>query len=241
MAPALYQFTPLSSASSVRLLRLTDPIASQGFTESAGIELFEVPIEDAPAFEAVSYAWDHTDARLPLLCDGKQLEVSPDVLDMIMTLNLISTVRVFWVDAVCIDQSSTLDKNIQVPRMRFIFSKAQMVWVWLGQGTYESRLAFELLVQMNDLRIDKAQNEIHLAESWLDSLPRYQGRSCRTFRQVVGANIHKLRCENAEGSTMLSIQTLLSISFNRHGFVVRGPFRRLHLQKPLDWSVDAPL
>lgn len=176
MASILYQYTPLSSESSIRLLRLKNYIASQGLMHSIEVDLFEVPIEDSPTFEAVSYAWDHTDARATMLCNEKQLQVSPAVVDMLINLHRISTVRVFWVDAVCIDQSSTMDKNIQVPRMRLVFSEAQRVWIWLGQGTYESKLGFDFLVEMDNLRMESATNKTTLAKSRQRSLQQYQGR-----------------------------------------------------------------
>jgi hypothetical protein len=43
---------------------------------------------------------------------------------MISALSRISTIGIFWVDAVCIDQSSVLKKNIQVPCIRNVFSEA---------------------------------------------------------------------------------------------------------------------
>jgi hypothetical protein len=38
----------------------------------------------------------------------------------------------FWIDALCIDQSSNDEKNDQVPRMRDIYEMAYAGFIWLG-------------------------------------------------------------------------------------------------------------
>ncbi|KAF1830283.1 hypothetical protein BDW02DRAFT_507917, partial [Decorospora gaudefroyi] len=45
----------------------------------------------------------------------------------------LSTPCRYWVDALCIDQSSILERNHQVAQMGKIFAGAQRVHVWLGQ------------------------------------------------------------------------------------------------------------
>lgn len=173
MASQPYQYTPLSSESSFRLLRLKETSESQRPFQANEIELFEVSFQDAPAFEAVSYAWGHADTYVSLVCNGQQLSVSSVVLEMIKTLNHISSIGTFWIDALCIDQSSTSDKNIQVPRMRIIYSEALRVWIWLGKGSYETRFALKFLVEL-DARATVHHTEIAL--DWEDSIQTYQGR-----------------------------------------------------------------
>lgn len=177
MALAPYQYTPLSSESSLRLIRLKGTSGLQRLTEAVEIELFEVSLQDAPAFEAVSYAWDHADEGATLMCNGRQLHVSAIVLEIIRTLDRISSIGVFWIDAVCIDQSSTSDKNAQVPRMRIMFSEALRVWIWLGKGSYESRFAMELLVEM-DAKVTAGQ--LRTIDDWESSTRTYRGELWRT-------------------------------------------------------------
>lgn len=44
----------------------------------------------------------------------------------------------FWIDAICIDQSNIAERNHQVSRMREIYSKASLVLVWLGLDCEQS-------------------------------------------------------------------------------------------------------
>jgi hypothetical protein len=43
--------------------------------------------------------------------------------------------RVFWIDAVCIDQASPIEKAAQIPLMGEIYSTASRVLAWLGANT----------------------------------------------------------------------------------------------------------
>ena len=163
--PALADF-------SFRLLRLKEPARSDTSIAALEIELFEAPLADPPAFEAVSYAWDHADAQAVLICNDQQLHVSPAVFDMIGALSRLSMSGVFWIDAVWIDQSSVFDKNIQVPRMRNIFSEAFNVWIWLGQGLPEMKIALDLLVDTN--RLLEESNDV--VRDMVVRIQRYQGK-----------------------------------------------------------------
>jgi hypothetical protein len=44
--------------------------------------------------------------------------------------------RGYWIDALCIDQNNTSEKIHQVAQMGSIFSKAELVHVWLGVYEY---------------------------------------------------------------------------------------------------------
>lgn len=38
----------------------------------------------------------------------------------------------YWIDALCIDQKNDVDRNHQVPQMEQIYSKEELVHIWLG-------------------------------------------------------------------------------------------------------------
>lgn len=51
-------------------------------------------------------------------------------------------------DALCIDQSNIEEKNVQVPLMGRVYSKAVSVLIWLGDTmNYEVRLAAQLITK----------------------------------------------------------------------------------------------
>lgn len=53
--------------------------------------------------------------------------------------------RVFWIDAICINQREEDEKNKQVIRMGDIFHSASRVVVWLGPEAMNSRDAMQTL------------------------------------------------------------------------------------------------
>jgi hypothetical protein len=50
-----------------------------------------------------------------------------------------------WIDAICINQSSVAERELQVKLMRDIYQQADGVVIWLGPKKPKTGLAFELL------------------------------------------------------------------------------------------------
>jgi hypothetical protein len=53
--------------------------------------------------------------------------------------------RRLWIDAICINQSDTLERNHQVKNMRLVYGTASSVVVWLGKATIYSQRGLNLL------------------------------------------------------------------------------------------------
>jgi hypothetical protein len=58
--------------------------------------------------------------------------VAPNVAAAMRQLRSSCTPQVLWIDVICIDQISNVEKNHQVALMGRIYSLAQSVIVWLG-------------------------------------------------------------------------------------------------------------
>jgi hypothetical protein len=96
--------------------------------------LFTSSLENHPEFEALSYVWGDPTVTTTISYDGR---------DMSVTMNLARALerlrhqdkdcsRILWADAICINQSNTAEKNLQVPLMSQIYSGATGVLVWMG-------------------------------------------------------------------------------------------------------------
>jgi len=57
---------------------------------------------------------------------------------MLQYLRQPSRTRKIWVDAICIDQSSTTERNHQVALMGEVYKLAKRVLIWLGEGDAEA-------------------------------------------------------------------------------------------------------
>ena len=58
-------------------------------------------------------------------------------------LRNFSLERIIWVDAICIDQKNTKEKEQQIQFMAKIYSQANRVLVWLGEAADNSDQALE--------------------------------------------------------------------------------------------------
>lgn len=128
-----------------------------------------VSLADSPPYQALSYAWNegqvqhqlvssgsivpkHISAINLISCNGWPLSVSPTLEHALKRirrhwsegrLGAGAVHPALWVDAICIQQSNSVERSRQVSMMGRIYSKAQCVLVWLGedsssQGTWKS-------------------------------------------------------------------------------------------------------
>ena len=160
MAYEPYTYCSLSTPTSFRIISVVpQPTGQVPFT----ISLLETSFENDVSFRAVSYTWDGQCPDSTIICDGKQLDVTLNVLKIlsIVALDVEEGECLLWVDSICIDQSSTSDKNHQVPQMGKIYSRASSVLIWLGEGTYETDIAFDFLngIANTDAELKDIENE----------------------------------------------------------------------------------
>ncbi|KAF2260543.1 hypothetical protein CC78DRAFT_523119 [Lojkania enalia] len=129
----------LSSPRSIRILALMPSPEFQTALETA---LTEVSLDEVTkqgnSYEAVSYCWGSRFGTIPILCDSKQLLVTPNCESALRHLRLKDAIRVLWVDAICIDQEnsapSVKERNAQVALMGEIYRKAARTLCWFGPG-----------------------------------------------------------------------------------------------------------
>lgn len=108
-------------------------------------------------YEALSYVWGPTERKRTIeveLADDLGKAVSMEVTDNLYSalhhLRRESRHRFLWVDAICINQQSTADKNEQVRHMMRIYANADRVVIWLGPHANDSHLAMSMINHMND-------------------------------------------------------------------------------------------
>jgi hypothetical protein len=168
--------------------------------------LVEVLLDEAPAFEALSYCWGEPSPPDAILIrrDGDtgerdSLPITRNCGNALRRLRNATTPRMLWVDAICIDQTRTDDKNAQVPLMGEIYSAAERVLIWLShaQGSARSiRKALKIIRKMPDVATDAFMNDsanssseyekVHLSEQPVRKyeshpLPRSLCSPCHRF------------------------------------------------------------
>ncbi|KAH7380131.1 heterokaryon incompatibility protein-domain-containing protein [Pyrenochaeta sp. MPI-SDFR-AT-0127] len=89
---------------------------------------------DHPAFVALSYAWGQKGRYTDIQLNGVRFPVGYNLWSFLNQMDTSNHYGLYWIDAICIDQSNVLEQNHQVQMMRQIYSSAHSVSVWLGDA-----------------------------------------------------------------------------------------------------------
>lgn len=95
-------------------------------------ELREIPFEDRPTYEALSYAWGGGAKKHKIEVDGGSLEVGQNLFDALCFLRKRQCGGFYWIDALCINQDDVAERNRQLGIMGQIYFRSSMVILWLG-------------------------------------------------------------------------------------------------------------
>ncbi|PWY84033.1 TPR-like protein [Aspergillus eucalypticola CBS 122712] len=137
-----FTYSPLDPSSKcIRLLKLLPSSPS----ETVRCKLHVVDRTCCPSYVALSYTWGSSQNRQLIDLDDMEFHVQGNLWNFLNTMNLCRRWQLFWIDAICIDQSSISERNHQVNMMRDIYAGAELTVVWLGQATDSSDLAIEYI------------------------------------------------------------------------------------------------
>lgn len=119
---------------------------------------------DCPSYEAVSYEWGSANDLQEILLHGQISRVTSNLHSFLThyassntavytkdenSLTQVDRSKWLWVDQICINQSSSCEKNHQVRRMASIFEQADNVIVWLAPASSTSSSAMEALARVH--------------------------------------------------------------------------------------------
>ncbi|KAF1960885.1 HET-domain-containing protein [Byssothecium circinans] len=97
-------------------------------------QLHITTLDEAPQYEAMSYAWGSPSDKKAIICDGRKAKIPTNLRDALQRVRDPLKVKRFWADAICINQSDSKEVGHQVRQMASIYSAAERVIVWLGLG-----------------------------------------------------------------------------------------------------------
>jgi hypothetical protein len=95
-------------------------------------------------YKALSYVWGASDPDAYILIDSKAFWIREYLRHALYRIRRTDRVVRLWTDAICINQKCATEKSVQVQRMGETYAQADEVFIWLGNGSSNSRALAEL-------------------------------------------------------------------------------------------------
>ena len=156
---ASYPYNPLpEDGQSIRLLRLMpgSHIASGVVCEIFHTKIGVPPVE-ATSYEALSYTWGDASHTVDIDLSGNTFPATVNLEAALRCLRGRTEPRVFWVDAVCINQQDPREQGSQVRMMWAIYKAASRVVVWLGPEVGDSATAMDSISRHDAQKKEEAR------------------------------------------------------------------------------------
>ncbi|PVH70976.1 HET-domain-containing protein, partial [Cadophora sp. DSE1049] len=133
-------YSPLTTDSDEIRLLVLQP--SNSLNQTIECTLSIANISSRPTYEALSYMWGPDDLRGSwyIRMNGEHFAIRENLFRALRSLRHGHEPRVLWIDALCINQKSILERGHQVRQMGEVYSTAKQVIVWLGKHQQSSSL-----------------------------------------------------------------------------------------------------
>lgn len=144
-------------------------------TETKEISLSECP--QGQEFVAISYCWGNSNDSVKIICNGCVMTITKSLHDALLRFRSEGK-RVFWADAICINQADDEEKSHQVHLMRRIYEKAHTVAVWPGeQASYSDYVlnlseAFGAALQRTSMDNSRSFKDPDMQKALFKDLPQ---------------------------------------------------------------------
>ncbi|KAF2029507.1 HET-domain-containing protein [Setomelanomma holmii] len=116
------------SKAAVRLVQLLPNLSPAGLIQCV---LMHATVD--AKYLCLSYRWGDPEPSGVILIDSKVFGVRQNLLDFLQMARANGQASImYWIDALCIDQSNAAERAHQVAQMGDIFSQALGVYLWLG-------------------------------------------------------------------------------------------------------------
>lgn len=123
-----YEYSSLQADGFFRLFVLEPGIGEKPLRGS----LRASKLDEAPYFEAISYVWGSCDRCVELICDNKQILITPSLSEVLHRVRFPDRPRTLWTDSVCINQDDLDEKGSQVALMGRIYRRSNRTLICVG-------------------------------------------------------------------------------------------------------------
>lgn len=193
------------------------------FGQHAECEISLWPIDDAPSYYAISYTWGDPADTTEITVNGKPLAVRRNCAYVLQQVFATEASRYYWVDAICIAQTSTQERNHQVGIMGKIYSRAKHVFACVGPHADDSEWLMATLEQQRPILEEIAK--------WGQSIREYHLDVNRDWANPIYRRVwRRLRCRFTMNRSGRLRMTKAFISFMQRPYFTRvWILQELHL------------
>jgi len=144
---ATFKHKPLRGSNEIRLLRVRPRYLSKN--QQMHCDMVHVDLTSPPQYTAISYRWGSAEEKpLFIMIDGAPFPISRSLHTLLLAKRKSRHHVLFWIDAICINQSDDKEKSQQVNLMRRIFEEASSTLGWLGDNPAAGK-AMDLVQRIN--------------------------------------------------------------------------------------------
>jgi hypothetical protein len=199
-------YRPLVEADAIRILALNP--SSTYWAQLRG-SLFETTVSECDSdkidsFNALSYVWGSSTETKRIEINGKAVLITTSLDLALRDLRDTNRILRLWVDALCIDQSNTEERNQQVSLMGNIYATAQHTIIHLGPSSPEAESVlrkFTLKVPTkrqcaHDIHNVSSEEENQLVQDHILSRPWF--RRVWVLQELVLSKDPWIRCGKVE-------------------------------------------
>jgi hypothetical protein len=148
-----FRYEPLDhSHDSFRLCRL---LSGVGDTPIHCELTHETISAQTDCYNALSYTWGSATEQRWIRLNGKPYHVQPSLMHALNAIRRRDEAVTIWIDAICINQGVTSERNHQVAMMGDIYRNAKCVLAWLGPAADDSDAYFDYLESLGTAEGDE--------------------------------------------------------------------------------------
>lgn len=111
---------------------------SPSFSAPLRLSMHTTDFSNKPVYKALSYVWGSPDVTSTIIVNNIQIEVTTNFVSALRHIRHKRLAEILWVDAVCINQFETSERNHQVQVMSKIYLCAHEVIAWLRESKGKS-------------------------------------------------------------------------------------------------------
>lgn len=139
-----------NSKTHLRLLK----VIQGAFDKHVVCELTTWPVDETPTYNAISYTQGDLNLTSKITINGKEREIRQNCRYVLQQTYAFSSNAYCWCDAICVDQSNSLEKGHQVAMFGSLYTKATQVLVCVGEHENDSEFLFEVLRRKSNILED---------------------------------------------------------------------------------------